>query len=172
MNQATLILVAGLPGTGKTTFARALASSTGAEHLNSDMVRDALGMRGKYDPTTKATVYQEMLRRTEAHLAEGRDTIVDATFFKENLRKPYIGLGNSYAKAVRWIELKASEKTIKKRTGEKRGFSEADFNVYQKIKADYEPLEQGHLVLWSDQLTIDEMVGKAQEYLALNHETA
>ncbi|MFO1107183.1 MAG: AAA family ATPase [Amaricoccus sp.] len=42
MSTSRVALLAGLPGVGKTTLARALASRTGAEVLNRDEMRDAL----------------------------------------------------------------------------------------------------------------------------------
>ncbi|MBK7408303.1 MAG: AAA family ATPase [Saprospirales bacterium] len=48
-----LILITGLPGAGKSTFALALAAANGAVHLNTDRVRAKLGLRGHYDPESK-----------------------------------------------------------------------------------------------------------------------
>ena len=55
-----LIMITGLPGTGKTTYAMKLAKSIEAIHLNSDIVRAQIGKRGHYDKASKAAVYNEM----------------------------------------------------------------------------------------------------------------
>ena len=163
-----LVLIVGLPGTGKTTFALELANQIEAVHLNSDVVRTTLGHRGQYDIASKAAVYKELYNRAEELLQHGKDLIIDATLYKEILRIPFEKLAKKFKIPVNWIELKADEKTIKKRVAKKRQYSEADFDVYLKIKSVYEPISQNHLVLWSDILKLEEMVEKAQEYLKLN----
>lgn len=160
-----LILVVGLPGTGKTTFARALSTAIEARHLNSDIVRHDAGKRGHYDSASKAAIYNEMLGRTEDFLKNHQPVVIDATFYKNIFRSPYQLLGEKYDVDVKWIEIKADEEIIKERVNKKREYSEADFEVYKRIKKDYEPLEMTHLILWSDQLSVEEMVSKAKAYL-------
>lgn len=167
-----LILIVGLPGTGKTTFAAELAKEIEAVHLNSDMIRATLGKQGKYDSASKAVVYEELYDRATEMLKEGNRLIVDATLYKEKLRKPYDELARRMDKPIKWIELKADEPTIRQRVGKKREYSEADFEVYQKIKALYEPITQNHLVLRTDVLSLSEMVGMAKEYIRLGEFTS
>lgn len=160
-----LILIFGLPGTGKTTFARALAKSLDAWHLNSDIIRDALGKKGTYDASAKKSIYTEMLLRAEAFLREGKIVVVDATFYKKEFRDPFIRMAKSIGVKFVWIEVSASEAIVEKRVGFKRPYSEADFTVYQEIKANFEPLEEEHLVLKTDELSLSEMVESAKGYL-------
>ena len=167
-----LVLIVGLPGTGKTTFAIELAGKIGAIHLNSDVIRTSLGHQGKYDAASKAAVYKELIDRAEEVLRQGKTLIVDATLYKEILRQPYEKLANQFNVPINWIELKADENAIKQRVSKKRQFSEANFEVYKKLKSVYEPLSQNHLVLWSDVLNLEEMVEKALEYLNLSKITS
>ena len=46
---AILLVVFGLPGTGKTTFARALAARLGLPHFNTDIIRAELGRKQQYE---------------------------------------------------------------------------------------------------------------------------
>ena len=160
-----LILIIGLPGTGKTTFAQALASAIDAQHINSDRIRKQLGKRGLYDTASKKAVYDDMLRRTTQYIKESKDTIVDSTLYKRSIREPFLQLAAHFKIPLRIIELKAAEKTIQERVRIDRPYSEADFAVYQKIKAAYEPPLEDHLELWSDQMTLEEMVEVAKEYI-------
>lgn len=153
-----LIIIMGLPGTGKTTFARALAKYTGAIHLNSDHIRTMMDKRGAYAPEDKKAVYDELLHQTEICLQQGRDVIVDSTFYMKSIRTPYYLMAEKYDLAIKVIMLMAGEATLKKRLAQPRPDSEADFNVYKKIKAAYEPPEVPYLELWSDQMSMDEML--------------
>lgn len=160
-----MVMITGLPGTGKSTFAKALAEAIGAKHLNTDIIRDALGKRGQYDPDTKATIYAEMLRQTAVLIEHGSSIIIDGTFYQKKLRQPYIVLAKKYGVMIQWIEIRAAEDIVRHRVNVDRDYSEADFEVYLKIKSQYEQLDAPHLNLYSDQLSIPEMIEKAKKYL-------
>ncbi len=166
MNRQLLIMITGLPGTGKTTFAMALAKHLQFAHFNSDMLREELGMKGRYDAATKQLIYTTLLMRVEESLRQGKSVIVDATFYKEQLRAPFQQAADQFEVPVIWIELRAAKDTIKERVGQERPYSEADYEVYLRIKKDYEPLEMEHLSFWTDRLTIPEMIDKTEAYLS------
>ncbi|MVU78373.1 AAA family ATPase [Nocardia sp. ET3-3] len=87
-----LALIGGLPGTGKSTVAAALARETGAEVISSDTVRAQLRTAGAitgaagvldagaYVPEAKARVYTRMLELARQRLALGVSVILDASW--------------------------------------------------------------------------------------------
>jgi len=167
MKSPKLILITGLPGSGKTTFARALSAALDIKHLNSDIIRKNIGRWGNYSPTSKSVVYANLLREAEACLERDESVIVDATFYTKLLRDPYEQLAKQYHVPIVWIELLADEEVIRQRVSYHRPDSEADFDVYLKLKADYEPLDVPHLAIASDHACIGKMVGAAKNYLNL-----
>ena len=160
-------MITGLPGTGKTTFAGALAGKIDARHFNSDMVRSEMGKRGQYSSRDKEEVYRKLLRKTANALKKGGHVVVDATFYKEAYRRDYRELAGEMRVPINWIEITADEEVVRERTRQKRAYSEADFQVYKKIRSEYEPLDSVHLTLRSDLLDVEEMVSLAMEYLNL-----
>ncbi len=90
-----LVVVGGLPGTGKTTLAHRLAMATGWPVLSSDVVRKRLaGLdpeadasaafgAGIYSDVMTATVYEALLEEAELHLVLGRSVIVDASWIRQ-----------------------------------------------------------------------------------------
>ena len=170
MSDPMIILILGLPGTGKTTFAGALSSKLQADHFNSDKVRIALGKQGQYDEASKDQIYRALLNHAIESIKRKRTVIIDAMLYKNTLREPYLKLAEDRGIPIIWIELKANERVVRDRVRRKRTFSEADFSVYQKIKKIFEPLTWNHLTLFSDQLSISEMVRKTMKYLELKVE--
>ena len=165
-----LILITGLPGSGKTTIARAYAARYEVVHLNSDLLRREVGFMGHYSPEDKERVYNTLLERTRKTLLEGRDVVVDSTFFKESIREPFQRVAAECGARLYWVEVRAPERVIRERLQMPRPDSEADFGVYEKIRDAYEPLHKPHLVLWSDEVSVPEMAVSIHEYVTADRE--
>ena len=161
----TLIIVYGLPGTGKTTFAAQLSDKMEIIHFNTDMIRERLGKKGQYDLETKTLIYAEMLRLTEIELKNGNNVIVDGTFYKSSLRESYETMAEQYGSSIKRIELRAAEEVVLERLTKERRYSEADQTVYQIIMGEFDPVEKPALVLHSDQQDLQEMVAEAITYI-------
>ena len=81
-----VLIVFGLPGTGKSYFARHLARETGTSYLNTDIIRQELGRQGRYDRETSRYIYELLMERMADLLSEKQDIILDGTF-KKSARK-------------------------------------------------------------------------------------
>lgn len=168
MPNVRLILIMGLPGSGKTYFARALAKHLDIVHLNSDRIRKELVAHPKYRASDKSTVYKRMFARCKETLAQGDMVIVDATFSKAAYREPYLSWAAKNHIPVSIFYLLADEVTTRSRVSLKREDSDADYAVYEKIKAEYEPLLETHKVLRSDVGSTEERI---KEAIAFMHES-
>lgn len=161
-----IVIVFGLPGSGKSYFASHLANMINADYINSDKVRRAMFDTRTYSIKEKLSVYNEMLAQMKELVKQNKNLVLDATFYNNNTRKKFLDEAKG-AGSIFFIEVKAEESVIRKRLQEKRVDSEADFEVYKKVKKQWEPLHEEHLILQSTNDNINEMLYKAADYLHL-----
>ncbi|MDX1334009.1 MAG: ATP-binding protein [Robiginitalea sp.] len=161
-----LVVVFGLPGTGKTTFARALSRELGWTHLNTDIIRAELGKKRQYDERTKASIYQEMWHLTAKELDGNKGVVLDGTFYRETLRDSFRKLSSKHGVPLKWIEVCAAEEIIRDRVSQERPYSEADYQVYKKIKKAFEPLKDPSLKVYSDTENLPEMVHRSIAFIS------
>jgi len=164
------IFISGLPGTGKSYFARHLAARLNAVHLFTDQIREQLDLKGQYDEASKHAVYNEMKQQLKETLKAGKLGVVDATFIKKALRKEFIEAVETLKVDLSFIVMTASEPVIQARINKTRKYSEADFKVYQKLKAKFEPFEHPYLILDSGTMEVEDMIEKVIAYANLDHD--
>ncbi len=159
-----VIIVFGLPGSGKSHFATRLAKSIRAIYYNTDAIRlELYPDKRSYTVEEKKTVYREMAARATTALKDSGMVILDGTFHRHDTRELLAGLLPA-GTPVKFIEVTAPEATAMERVSRPRKLTEAGPGVYYKIKQEWEPLGDPHLVL--DSLKhVDEMLGEATRYL-------
>jgi predicted kinase len=162
-----IIIVLGLPGSGKSYFASRFAKLIHADYINSDQVRNSMFPTKSYSEKEKASVYNEMLELMRQAIRQDKDLVLDATFYKDDIRKKFID--ESGADAV-LIEVAAEEGVIRERLKQKRADSEADFEIYERIKSRWEPLCDHRLILMSSDHNIEDMLHEAVVYLKLRND--
>jgi predicted kinase len=160
-------MVMGLPGSGKTYFAKAFAKKIGGIHINSDMVRKQHNKQPAYTTADKTAIYSVMFNQVCQALKRGKIVVVDATFSLQKYRGPYFDFVQKNQISVMPIVVEADEHTIAQRLQKKRPDSDADFAVYKKIKSQFEPLIRKHLVLSSDKLSQEKMIEQSLEFIGL-----
>jgi predicted kinase len=159
-----IIIVFGLPGSGKSYFATNLAGMIKAVYINSDQVRRNLFAVRKYSTREKLSVYNEMLIRMSKAVQQHKNVVLDATFYTNDIRKKFLDAAEDIDNII-FIEVRAQESLTKERLKRPRKDSEANFDVYKKIKRQWEPLNIDHLVLQSTDDNITDMLEKTAAYL-------
>jgi predicted kinase len=160
-----IIIVSGLPGSGKSYFAEHLAASLDSIYINSDQVRHALQKSGQYSFEDKLVVYMHMLVQAKQALEHNRDVVIDATFYHHTMREMFLRLAYGYNTPFRVIEVIADENLIRERLSIPRKFSEADYSVYEKIREDFEEITMPHLTVQSTNDNLESMLNVAINYI-------
>lgn len=140
-----LLLVSGLPGTGKSTLARGLAERAGFRVIRSDVVRKELAgltettnssaefQQGIYSPAFTDRTYAECLRQMAAALLNGERVIVDATFLEDHRRREFLQAAIRLGVPALWLVCEASPECIRSRLATRHGdASDADWSIYQQ----------------------------------------
>ncbi len=80
-----LIMLVGLPGAGKSTFAKELATKETAVILSSDALKEEL-FSGSYEEKNDPIVFHELYTRAFRNITKGINVILDATNVKSETR--------------------------------------------------------------------------------------
>lgn len=148
-----LIVLSGLPGTGKSYFARKLTQRLPFLVLASDKLRKALVPSPKYTPGESFRLFAACHRLIAESLAEGYPLIFDATNLAGAHREPLYYLADRMNVPLVMVRFTAPQEGIRQRL-EQRGacrqpwdFSDADWLIYRRLYPTEEPIDRDHLTI-------------------------
>jgi aminoglycoside phosphotransferase family enzyme/predicted kinase len=157
--QAKLLIMHGLPGSGKSTFAQAALEHIGAIRLRSDVERKRLfGLGALADSSTGKNIYStDATQRTYAHLLDttrtllsaGHTVIVDAAFLRSAEREMFFKLAEELHKPFAIVSMRADDAALRERIIKRQTLandaSEADLAVLAKLRTVQQELSQREL---------------------------
>ncbi|MGD9712629.1 MAG: AAA family ATPase [Thermomicrobiales bacterium] len=141
---ASLMVMTGLSGTGKSTIAGKIAYATGASWLRTDdlraaispglPIRDAAWLEGAYAPEQTARTYAELFRSAREVLGAGKPVVLDGAFLDQQLREGAASVGRQAGVPVVLLETTLPESTVRERldarASEGRDPSAATYGTY------------------------------------------
>lgn len=140
-----LIIICGLPGSGKSSLARKLKAKLPAAYLNSDIVRKQIFRKPQYTPEEKKRVYDEIVNLAEKMLLKKKNVIVDATFYTRKYRQLMVrtarDAGSKYCILLCTLPEEMTKARLERREKSERAVSDANYGIYLKLKEKFEPIE-------------------------------
>lgn len=160
-----VIVVFGLPGSGKSYFAERLAKALNAVYLSSDQVRAELDTRHDYSFLGKMKVYDRMLELAEQWLKIKDTVVLDGTFYRRSIREKIQNRLRELGEHLLFLEIKAEKSLIANRLSRKRAYSEANYEVFEKLEKQAERMSEPHFVIHSNDHNIDDMMRIGLKYI-------
>lgn len=152
-----LVMVGGLPGTGKSTVASGLAAARGWSVVRSDEMRSrlpnagAVGFeRGRYSREATQTVYRALLEKGHELLVRGHSVVLDASWIDADWRGRARRVADSAKSDL--IELCCvsspgeADQRIVRRQGRHNDLSEATPEVREAMSAKMDPWPSARLI--------------------------
>ena len=153
-----LILMAGLPGTGKSTLSRELAAELGGTVIGKDEVRAALFSPADLEYSTEQDEFvMRIMLKTAGYLfrkdPERRVFLDGRTFSREYQLKRATGYAEAIGQPWRILECVCHEQTARKRLESDHAHIAAnrDFKLYLEVKARFEEITLPKTVIDTDQ---------------------
>jgi len=157
--QRDLILIAALPGVGKTTLAKELARQTKGVHFDLDdikrvVVPQDMVTEGIDPPEYRYKYYAGAIRKLPELFVESPTQIVimDETFHLKVFRQMWAVAAKKLNIRLHWVEAICDEEIVKERlsVGKDRDdhiLAGKGYQMYLQFKKAFEPLEQSHEIV-------------------------
>ena len=148
-----LVLVSGLPGSGKSHFSRELCRRYPLAHLNSDALRRALFPHPTHAAAENARLFAAVHALLERLLSRGVSAVLDATNLKEEHRQPLYDIAERAGAGLIIVRTEAPEAVAlgrlaaRARDSDPEDASEATSAVYNRMKSEVEPIERTHITV-------------------------
>ncbi|MFA5374780.1 MAG: ATP-binding protein [Dehalococcoidia bacterium] len=148
-----LIVVSGLPGSGKSYFSRRLAERLPLPIIESDAMRQILSPKPSYSPGESERLFRACHALIDDLLRKGISLIFDATNLIERHREQLYRIADSADAKLIIVRLEAPPELVRQRLERRQtepdqnDKSDADWKVYQKMTATAERIRRNHFAV-------------------------
>jgi predicted kinase len=149
----TLILVSGLPGTGKSYFSRRLAEQLPSAIVESDALRKRLFASPTYSAQESHRLFNACHRLIDELLSKGIPVILDATNLVEHHREPLYRIARRLSVKLIIVKVEAPRELVRQRLqGRAEGVdpvdkSDACWSIYQKMRTRVETIRRNYFAV-------------------------
>jgi predicted kinase len=146
--EPTLIVVSGLPGTGKTYFCSKLAERLPFVILESDVLRKTLFQSPNYSARESSQLFRAIHLLIERLLKKGIPIIFDATNLSERNREYLYSIAERLDVKLVVVRVEAPPEVVRERLITRQldsgNRSDADWAVYRKMKSSVQRIRRNH----------------------------
>jgi len=149
--QPCLVVVSGLPGTGKSHFSSQLVRRWPFLILESDALRKTLYPAPSYSQPENSSLFRAVHLLVERLLKRGVPLILDATNLSERYREHLYGIADRLDARLVLVRVEAPPEIVRERLKDRRedpqAKSDADWSVYQGMKPRMQKMRRRHYVV-------------------------
>ena len=143
-----LVIVSGLPGTGKSYLSGKLAERVPLLVLESDALRKALFSPPGYTASESSLLFSAIHILVEELLRKGISLILDATNLSEKFRERLYSIADRLDVRMVLVRVEAPpdvvRERLKGRPKDGEGNSDADWAVYRRMRSSVERISRNH----------------------------
>lgn len=146
--EPAMIVISGLPGTGKTYFCGKLAERLPFIILESDNLRKTLFQSPSYSAKESSQLFRAIHLLIERLLKKGISIILDATILSERNREHLYSITGRLGVKLVLVRVEAPPEVVRERLVTRQidsdNKSDADWAVYRKMKTSVERIRRNH----------------------------
>jgi predicted kinase len=164
-----LVIMSGLPATGKTTIARALAAAIGAVHLRVDVIEQAVVRAGAGSHPLGSVGYTIAYRLAEDFLRQGLTVVADSVNPLSITRQAWRDVAGAVAVDYLDVEVVCSDPAEHERraTGRVADIPDLVLPTWPQIMSrEYEPWDRQGLVLDTAHVGVADCVAQARSAIS------
>lgn len=162
-SRPAVVLVCGLPGSGKTYFAVRFACLIDAGYLGTEQLRLKMFERCSNSNAERLVLYERMLQKAKHMLLNKKSLVLDGTFYNKKIRSMFLEELRSLGQVL-FVEVQASESLSHERILKKQSGNKVPLAIFNNIRRQWGFLSDEHLVLQSTQSNILDMLNLALQY--------
>ena len=148
-----LLMLAGLPGSGKSTFAREIVSRLPLLVLESDRLRKLLVGNPQYTAQEHSRVFRAIHLLLDEFLRQGFPVILDATNIAERNRRPVYAIARRLGVPLSVVVVTAPAQAVRQRLADREagldptGWSDANWTIHCRMAPAWEPPKRPHILV-------------------------
>jgi predicted kinase len=167
----SLLLMAGLPGSGKSLIVEKMQAHLPCVVISTDCVRLFVWPKPTYAAAEVMLVYEICHRLVEGRLSRGQRVVFDGTNHLAERRQELLRLAERWGATAAVCQVQAAPEIVRHRLTMRNSLmrrngdlSQADWAVYQGMEAAQQPISGPHLILDSTCTPPEQLAEQLQAY--------